>query len=69
MHLSGLADIVLLAGLILPAFKLRMWVAGRRGQGEDRREGCTEQGNKMRKELGKHSSDRLGVGMQEEEEK
>ena len=40
MHLSRLSDIVFSAGLILPAFRLRMWATGReRTAGREGRRG------------------------------
>lgn len=53
VHLSWLTDIVFPAGLILPAFILRMWDTGRVGTGGGVGEsggGCREKGNKVRGE-------------------
>lgn len=51
MHLSWLSDIVFSAGLILPAFRLRMWATGREGTaGREGGRGWEKEGYKVREE-------------------
>lgn len=53
VSLSRLSDIVFPAGLILTAFRLRMWATGREGAGWGERErevGWGEEGNKVGRE-------------------